>query len=222
MLREWRNQMANVKISGVGAENTAPAGSSFIEGETSGGVSEHYKLSNLYKSLGSGTQNSTTFLRGDGTYNAPPPSITVQVVSTQTGAEAHTTGAIPADDTIPQNTEGAEFMTRSITPTSATNNLIISVTFFGASSAADVVIAALFQDSTAGALAAGFMYASVAGDILQITFTHTMAAGTTSATTFKVRGGTNGGSTLTFNGSGSARKLGGVLASSIIITEVSV
>jgi hypothetical protein len=51
-------------------------------------------------------------------------------------------------------------------------------------------------------------------------FTHYMAAGTTSATTFKVRIGAVTSGTITFNGIGSARKLGGVLASSITITEI--
>lgn len=42
------------------------------------------------------------------------------------------------------------------------------------------------------------------------------------ATTFKVRiGGTSAGAT-TFNGSGGGRKLGGVMASSITITEIKV
>jgi hypothetical protein len=49
--------------------------------------------------------------------------------------------------------------------------------------------------------------------------THYMTAGTTSATTFKVRGGVNAG-TLTFNGEVGARLFGGVCASSITVTEI--
>ena len=54
---------------------------------------------------------------------------TVQVVNTQTGAVDTGTTAMPCDDTIPQNTEGDEFMTLAITPTSATNKLKIDVVF---------------------------------------------------------------------------------------------
>lgn len=143
----------------------------------------------------------------------------IQEKSVQTGAVATGTTQIPADDTIPQNTEGDEYMTLAITPTSATNKLRIQTTMFAASSAIAVVSAALFKNTDANALASGFMYASTAGDILQIMFTHTMDAGTTSAITFKARAGLSGSGTLTFNGSGGARKLGGVLASSIIIRE---
>jgi len=48
-----------------------------------------------------------------------------------------------------------------------------------------------------------------------------MTAGTTSATTFKVRAGFNVTNTVVFNGgSGPGRKMGGALASSITITEI--
>ena len=47
-----------------------------------------------------------------------------------------------------------------------------------------------------------------------------MTAGTTSATTFKVRIGGNSSVTVTLNGQSGARRLGGVASSSITITEV--
>lgn len=146
----------------------------------------------------------------------------VQVVNTQTGALATGTGTIPADDTIPQNTEGTEFMTRAITPTSASNILQIEVVFFGATSTAglSVIFAALFQDSTANALACGMGLCATANGQVGIRFTHRMVAGTTSATTFKLRAGGNGAGTTTFNGSGGVRYFGGTMASSITITEI--
>jgi hypothetical protein len=50
-----------------------------------------------------------------------------------------------------------------------------------------------------------------------------MTAGTTSETTFRVRAGpSNTTYTLTFNGYNSARYFGGVMASSITITEFGV
>ena len=143
-----------------------------------------------------------------------------QVVNTQTGAVATGTTILPFDDTIPQNTEGDEYMTLAITPTSATNKLRIDVVFFGTPSVSDWITAALFQDSTANALAAMPMFHGTATAGTPIVFTHYMTSGTTSATTFKVRAGKNGAGTTTFNGQSGGRIFGGVFASSITITEI--
>ena len=144
----------------------------------------------------------------------------VQQVNTQTGALATGTTVIPFDDTIPQNTEGTEFMTLAITPTSATNNLFIQVDAICSYSIANGMTAALFQDSTASALAAASEYQTTGTGITTISFNHTMAAGTTSATTFKIRIGGETAGTLTFNGIAGGRIMGGVYASSVTITEV--
>lgn len=144
----------------------------------------------------------------------------VQVVNTQTGALGSGTTLIPQDDTIPQNTEGTEFMTLAITPTSATNILLIEVCINGSNSVANGLVAALFQDSTAGALAVGIgPYIGTANAFSQISFNHRMVAGTTSATTFKVRMGATTAGTTYFNGN-ITRYYGGVCASSITITEI--
>lgn len=142
-----------------------------------------------------------------------------QVVHTQEGDVATGTAVIPFDDTIPQNTEGVEYMTLAITPTNAASTLKIEVVFNFAVSALAQVAVALFQDSTAAALAAMTGSRVEAAGVQAIcVFTHYMTAGTTSATTFKVRAGSSTG-TLTFNGSAGARRFGGVMASSITITE---
>ncbi len=147
----------------------------------------------------------------------------VQVVSTQTGAVATTTTTVPLDDTIPQSSEGAEFMTLAITPTSATNKLRIdAVVFASTGSATRAIQVALFQDSTAGALAAIASTQSQATGANAIPLTHFMTSGTTSSTTFKVRIGVDTSGTLTFNGVSSGRIYGGVAVSSITITEIQV
>ena len=148
-------------------------------------------------------------------------STVVQIVNVQDGDVATGTTNMPDDNTIPQNTEGTEFMTLAITPTSATNKLKIDVVWYGECSS-NMVAAALFQDSTAGALAAGQKDNGQGNLLSPIVFSHYMTSGTTSATTFKVRAGGIGGNTTTFNGESSARKLGGVCASSITITEIKV
>ncbi len=71
-----------------------------------------------------------------------------------------------------------------------------------------------------GALATVASVNGIASWMVNLVLIHSMISGTTSATTFKVRAGGNSGlGTTTFNGSASARKLGGSLASSITITE---
>lgn len=150
-------------------------------------------------------------------------SLIYQVVNTQTGAVNTGTTTIPGDDTIPQKTEGDEYMTLAITPNSATNKLKIEVHFIGAFSATSSVTftVALFQDDTASALAAVLTPTiAVANNSVGGHFVHYMTAGTTSETTFKVRAGAGGAGTVTFNGSAGTRKLGGIMASSITITEV--
>jgi len=146
----------------------------------------------------------------------------VQVVNTQTGAVATGTTVIPYDDTIPQNTEGDEYMTLAITPTSASNTLEFDIVVQASFSGGGRQIAALFQDSTADSIAVGAMRVDSSAEIVTISFKHEMTAGTTSATTFKVRSGNGNSGTTTFNGASGARRFGGVCASSITIREISV
>jgi hypothetical protein len=167
---------------------------------------------------------ANTSLISDGTTMAwQADSRVLQVVSTQTGAVATGTGVIPSDDTIPDQSasEGDQYMSLAITPKSASSRLKIEVTWIGANNqASGVITVALFQDSTAAALAVAGVHFTGAGLMYDIPFTHVMTSGTTSATTFKVRAGGGGAGITTFNGAGSARRYGGAMASSIVITEV--
>ena len=181
----------------------------------------------IFESLGSGNWRCANYFRKDGgalvggtVANALSGSV-IQTVNTQTGAVATGTTTIPLDDTIPQNTEGDQYMTLAITPSNTSNILIIEVIFNYQASANSAFAVALFQDSTAGALAVcigngdrGFTNNEC------IKLTYKMTAGTTSSTTFKVRAGAGGAGTTTFNGAATARLFGGVMASSITIMEV--
>ena len=143
----------------------------------------------------------------------------VQGISYQTGAYATGTTVMPSDDTIPQISEGDQYVSKAITPTSAINKLEIDIILHFSGDAVDSFSVALFQDSTANALASSFH--AIGYTTALINFKHSMTAGTSSSTTFKVRAGVNtAGGNLYFNGQSAARKHGGVCASSIKITEV--
>lgn len=151
---------------------------------------------------------------------ALPLGAVVQVASTNFSAVATGTTTIPADDTIPQITEGTEFMTQTITPKSATNTLIIEATITASHTGVDFFIAALFQDATTNAIAAVADYgAAVATGTQNLFLRYTMVAGTTSSTTFRVRLGTPSANTVTFNGQSGGRLFGGITLSNMRITE---
>lgn len=142
-----------------------------------------------------------------------------QIKKFQTGDFATGTTVMPYDDTIPTNAEGDQYMSLAITPVSASNRLKIDVVFSVSNSAGLNNCVALFQDSISPALAANVAYPPNANYITNIKLTHYMVAGTTSATTFKVRAGPHTAGTMYFNGSTAARIFGGVMASSLTITE---
>jgi hypothetical protein len=173
----------------------------------------------LIVSSGGIVSSGSAVLTSASTANFPAGSV-LQVVNFQTGAVASGTTTIPFDNTIPQITEGNEFMTLAITPISATSTLLINVVSWNSCNPQDEIVVALFQDSTANALAAISHTPFTATARLAIGFTHKMTSGTTSATTFKVRAGMASAGTITFNGLSGAGKLGGVGESSITIMEI--
>jgi hypothetical protein len=149
---------------------------------------------------------------------------TVQADSTSFGAVATGTTIVPNDDTIPQITEGDEYMTKSITPTNSSNKLRIRIVApLTHSTAGTILIGALYQDSTSDALKAVFSGrdAGVNSGTLMV-FEHFMTAGTTSTITFRFRAGSSNAGTTTFNGIAGGRKFGGVSGGLITIEEIQV
>jgi len=142
-----------------------------------------------------------------------------QLLTFQTGAVATGTTIIPIDDTIPQITEGNEYLALTITPVNALSTLEIDTTIYVGRSIVDWLIGALFQDATANALAVAVAYSSTATGVVPLTMKHIMVAGTTVATTFRVRAGGANAGTLTLNGSNGVRHFGGTYASRITIKE---
>ena len=150
----------------------------------------------------------------------PLPGQVVQSAGNQTGAVATTTTTFPIDDTVPQNTEGAEFMSQAITPSSSANLLEVDhVGFYSLNPSATIGVG-LFQDSTAAALAAVASSIDANTGVSAVPLIWQLLAATTSSTTFKIRAGSGAGATLTFNGANSARLFGGAAASKLLIREI--
>lgn len=149
-----------------------------------------------------------------------------QIVSTLDGAVAALTTVMPFDDSVPQITEGDEVMTVSITPEFDDSNLLIqAVGNFNENpgSGTRVCCMGLFVDSTANALAAAAVKPSQTdSEPEQIIINHTLTSGSTTARTYRVRMGPETTATFTFNGENAVRRFGGVMASSIIVTEISI
>jgi predicted thioesterase len=122
----------------------------------------------------------------------------VQAVTASTATRSTGTAVIPADNTIPQNTE---YLAHSVASTA--------------------LMAALFQDSGVNAIAAHLVSYGLADTIQQVTLRHTFVAGTTSATTLTVRGGAQGAGTMTINGAAGVSYMGGVMFSRITVRELS-
>ena len=117
-------------------------------------------------------------------------------------------GTSPVNVTIPTGTY------RMVLAPSATDFVRVYVAAINAA-----IIAALFQDSTANALAARASYYGANAENNWLTLHYRMAAGTTSATTFKVRAGANANS-LRFNGYSGSRVYGGACYSYLKVTEI--
>ncbi len=146
----------------------------------------------------------------------------VQVVNTLNVTMTTIATAIPYDDTIPQISEGGAVMSRAITPTNASNKLLIRATVcWSNNTGATYNTLALFQDATANALACTALFYGTSTQLPQIsTLEYYMTAGTTSSTTFSLRLGDNSGNTITINGVNGARVYGGSLTSSLTISEI--
>lgn len=140
--------------------------------------------------------------------------------------------SIPVDNTIPQNTEGAEILTCSITPKYANSILYVESNSYIGESANNVdnIVQALFRDSTADAISVSFNNASPPSSSsftggLSFNPTYMLAkesANSTNATTFKLRAGGGGSpTTLRVNGT-SSQYFNGKLITYIRIIEVQV
>jgi len=148
------------------------------------------------------------------------PGDVLQVQRVDTGAVATGITVTPDDDTIPLITEGDQYMSQAITPSSAANVLAVDARAHITHGANGIMCMALHQDAVANALKATRTQLPGVDALVTMTLDHRQLAASTSAITMRIRAGSAGAGTTTFNGVLSARKLGGVLASMLMVSEI--
>jgi len=142
-----------------------------------------------------------------------------QIVNFTTGVFASGIVSIPRDNTIPQITEGDQFLSVAITPQSATSSLLIFASLMLSPAAPNSYQAALFRDSTANAIGCIGTWGPTALEFNPITLIVVTPSVSVAPTTFRVRAGTSTANTLYFNGNGTPGMLGGSIASGITVAE---
>lgn len=182
---------------------------------------------NLHEAKGASTATAGQVLTATGTgvatFQNPVTGGSGSIVKTQTVVSQTTltgTTVIPFDNTIPQSGEGTNFFSVAFTPSTTGNLIRVEATIFGAYSVAAHVIAALFQDAGANALAAISMQTTTTNQDVHLTMVYQFTAASTAATTLKLNVGGSTAGTFTLNGNSGTAIFGGVATSSFRITEI--
>lgn len=146
--------------------------------------------------------------------------VVIQVVNASTGTAGSGSTTIPADTSIPQNTEGNEVLTCAITPKSAQSTLYVEALVYTSHGSSVMTCAALFRDSGADAIGSAAVTGD-AGDMMCIKVAAFVAASAITSTTFKLRVGSATAGTIYWNQNSSSTALyGGLLKSWIKVTEI--
>ena len=148
----------------------------------------------------------------------------INIANTIRTTSLSTTAVIPFDNTIPQITEGASFMTLAFTPTASSNDLLIEVSGYVVMSSgggASTAIITLFEQPTVNALATGVVSINpnTAATGGMFSLRNIVNASSTSVRTYEVRVGSDLGSTTTWNGFGGGDAFGVSGYTIITITE---
>lgn len=147
-------------------------------------------------------------------------STIVQQVFTEDGEFATANNVTPNNDTIPQQTaETTIILSQAITPNNASNLLIIEGVLNLIGTTGDCIVG-LWEDSIENALKTWWDSPRINSNFCSIPFRTRLVAGSTSARTYKIGIGPTAAGTLTLNGISGARRMGGTLATNIMITEL--
>lgn len=147
---------------------------------------------------------------------------TRQVVQSSISSSFTTATSIPLDNTIPQSNEGAEFLTCSITPQSATSTLYVSavVNVSSSSGSAPTIVLACFRDAGSSAIGAVCATCFATNGMITISLDVKIASSSTSPSTFRLRIGGTAGTTYVNGNSSTSQLFGGVSATTLTVAEV--
>lgn len=127
------------------------------------------------------------------------------------------TQVIPTDNTIPQSNEGVEVVTVTTTPQFSTSKLRVYAEI-ESSGSSNSSIMSIMRDSGTDAIAATLVYGT-STYIEPLVCCVEVTAGSTSATTFRMRVGTSTGTSY-FNGNSGGALFGGTLGARLIVEEI--
>ncbi len=146
--------------------------------------------------------------------------VVLQVVEVSLASASSNAAATPVDTSIPQNTEGTEILTLSITPKSPSSKLYVeALVYLGNSGSNNKAVAAVHRDSAADAVAASFCNIDGVNTVYSLPVKAVESSVAQVATTFKLRVGSDSGTTF-WNRASTGATLGGVMKTTLQITEV--
>lgn len=156
------------------------------------------------------------------TFDSVAPGFVVGHEIVRSGAVRSTTIQIPFDDTIPQVSEGAEFLSVLYTPKKIGNIILVRTSALVSSSVGNrFAVSSICKNGLADSKAAAAMSLIAGGDIGQIAVDYSEVIPSLRQTKWSLRAGLGAVGTLTFNGVGGARRFGGVASSLIEVVEIS-
>lgn len=145
----------------------------------------------------------------------------LQVVETKDTGIFSTSTTIPFDDTVPQNSEGAEAFTLSITPKESASKILVEAFGWFTNNSSGAAIFALFKDSDASAFAATVHHVIGSNYAQPWMVSGSFTAGGTSAITIKLRFGPfSAGNTYLNANTSSASYFSTADGTTIKITEI--
>ena len=117
------------------------------------------------------------------------PGRVIQVVTKTSNTKAETTLQIPYDGSLPQITEGKEYMNVSFTPQFANSKILIDISIPIIDSSGNYFMVALFKDNQSNAFASCIETLYTTTYTSHIHFTAELNAGNTNPQTYKLRYG---------------------------------
>ena len=214
---------STININSVGSVALTKIGAAALTGGeiTNGGVVDVVYDGTQFQVVGypSSVDTGQTVVLTASTINGGAGFIVDRAYAEYT-TNADITAQIPQDDTIPQNTEGTQILSVSITPKSATNR--VRATFFGWGSSAALTgaSAALFRNSNANAIDAMGITFAAAYYSLPFMLIFEDSPGSTSPQTYAVRVGPAGAVTMRMNGVHTNRVFGGSSRCVLVLEEI--